>query len=198
MAFDTFDEGINLGGMRSKTEIRTLICYMFDKVNIPMKKETVVNALQQKALANYFESSSCFDDLYKNNNIELVDEENKLYFITAAGKMISKQLEDTLALTIKEKACECVLGLLEQERIEKENVVTITKTDNGYSVNCSISGGDMDLLSFSIYVPDINQARIVRKNFHKNPVSFYNVIVSMLTRNKGAVKDALSELNSIL
>ncbi len=198
MAFDTFDEGINLGGMRSKTEIRTLICYMFDKVNIPMKKETVVNALQQKALANYFESSSCFDDLYKNNNIELVDEEKKLYFITAAGKMISKQLEDTLALTIKEKACECVLGLLEQERIEKENVVTITKTDNGYSVNCSISGGDMDLLSFSIYVPDINQARIVRKNFHKNPVSFYNVIVSMLTRNKGAVKDALSELNSIL
>lgn len=198
MAFDTFDEGISLGGMRSKTEIRTLICYMFDKVNLPMKKETVVNALQQKALANYFESSSCFDDLYKNNNIELVDEEKKLYFITDAGKMISKQLEDTLALTVKEKACECVLMMLEQERVEKENVVTITKTDNGYSVNCSISGGDMDLLSFSLYVPDINQARIVRKNFHKNPVMMYNVIVSMLTRNKNAVKDALNDLNSII
>lgn len=198
MAFDTFDEGISLGGMRSKTEIRTLICYLFDKVNVSMKKETVINALQQKGLANYFESSSCFDDLYKNGNLELVDEINKLYFITESGRLISRQLEDTLAYTIKEKACECTLSLLEKERIEKENVVTITKTDHGYNVNCSISGGEMDLLTFSVYVPDINQARIVRKNFHKNPLLFYNVMVSMLTRNKGAVKEALSDLNSIL
>lgn len=198
MAFDTFDEGISLGGMRSKTEIRTLICYLFDKVNCPMKKETVINALQEKGLANYFESSSCFDDLVKNNNLEITDDENKLYFVTQSGKMISRQLEDTLALTVKEKACECTLSLLEKERIEKENVVTINKTKNGYTVDCSISGGDMDLLTFSLYVPDINQARIVRKNFHKNPLMFYNVIVSMLTRNKGAVKEALSDLNSIL
>ncbi len=198
MAFDTFDEGISLGGVRSKTEIRTLICYMFDKVNTPMKKDTVITALLQKGLANYFESSSCFDDLVKNNNIEQVDEEKKLYFITDAGKMISTQLEDTLALTVKEKACECTLALLEQERIEKENLVTITKIDNGYNVNCTISGGDMDLLSFNLYVPDISMARIVRKNFHKNPQLFYNVSVAMLSRNKTAVNDALKELNSRL
>ena len=198
MAFDTFDEGISLGGVRSKTEIRTLICYIFDKVNVPMKKDTVITALLQKGLANYFESSSCFDDLVKNKNLELVDEEKKLYFITDSGKLIARQLEDTLAYTVKEKACECTLSLLEKERIEKENVVTITKVDNGYNVTCSISGGDMDLLKFTLYVPDINQARIVRKNFHKNPQQFYNTIIAMLTRNKGAVTEALKDLNSIL
>lgn len=198
MAFDTFDEGISLGGVRSKTEIRTLICYMFDKVGIPMKKDTIITALQQKGLANYFESSSSFDELYKNGNLEITDKENGLYFITDAGKMISRQLDDTLALTVKEKACECTLSILEKERIEKENVVTIEKVENGYNVNCSISGGDMDLLKFSLYVPDINQARIVRKNFHKNPQLFYNVVIAILTRNKGAVNDALSDLNSRL
>ncbi len=30
MAFDTFDEGINPGGMRSKNEIKTLICYLYN------------------------------------------------------------------------------------------------------------------------------------------------------------------------
>lgn len=198
MAFDTFDEGISLGGVRSKTEIRTLICYMFDKVGVPMKKDTIITALQQKGLANYFESSSCFDDLYKNHNLAVTDEEKKLFFLTDSGKMIARQLEDTLALTVKEKACECTLHLLERERIEKENVVTIEKVDNGYNVNCSISGGDMDLLKFSLYVPDINQARIVRKNFHKDPQLFYNVMIAMLTRNKGVVTDALKDLNSIL
>ena len=32
MAFDTFDEGINPGGMRSKNEIKTLICYLYNSV----------------------------------------------------------------------------------------------------------------------------------------------------------------------
>ena len=198
MAFDTFDEGISLGGVRSKTEIRTLICYIFDRVGVPMSKDTIVTALLQKGLANYFECSSSFDDLKKSNNLQLVDEENKLYFITDSGKMIARQLEDTLAYTVKEKACECTLALLEKERIEKENAVTITKLDNGYNVNCSISGGDMDLLKFSLYVPDITQAKIVRKNFHKKPQLMYNVMVAMLTKNKGLVEDALSDLNSRL
>lgn len=198
MAFDTFDEGISLGGMRSKTEIRTLICYLFCSVNTPMRKDTVVNALLEKGLANYFESSSCFDDLLKSNNIELVDEDEKKYFVSASGKMIAEQLEDTLALTVKERACECALNLLEKERIEKENTVTITKCENGFNVKCSISGGDMDLLSFTLYVPDITQARIVRKNFHKNPELIYNVMISLLTRNKKAVTESLNDINAIL
>ena len=198
MIFDTFDEGISLGGVRSKTEIRTLICYVYDRVGVPMKKDTIVTALLQKGLANYFECSSSFDDLKKSNNLKLVDEENKLYFITDSGKMIARQLEDTLAYTVKEKACECTLSLLERERMEKENAVTITKLDNGYNVNCTISGGDMDLLKFSLYVPDITQAKIVRKSFHKNPQLFYNVVIAMLTRNKGSVVDALKDLNTML
>lgn len=198
MAFDTFDEGISLGGMRSKAEIRTLICYMFSKVGVPMKKETIITALQQKGLANYFESSSCFEDLYNHKNLVLADEEQKLYTLTDAGKMIAKQLEDTLALTVKEKALECTLSLLEKERIEKENTVTIDKVENGYQVNCTISGGEMDLMKFSLYVPDITLARIVRKNFHKNPQLMYNVMVAMLTRNKDLVENALDDLNSRL
>lgn len=198
MAFDTFDEGISLGGVRSKTEIRTLICYMFDKVKTPMKKDTVITALQQKGLANYFESSSCFDDLFNHNNLVFADKENRLYTLSDAGKMIAKQLEDTLALTVKERALECVLNLLEKERIEKENVVTIEKTENGYNVVCSVSGGDMELMKFSIYVPDIELARIVRKNFHKKPQLMYNVMVAMLTKNKGLVEDALNDLKSRL
>ncbi|MBQ6625901.1 MAG: DUF4364 family protein [Ruminococcus sp.] len=198
MAFDTFDEGISLGGVRSKTEIRTLICYMFDKVNVPMRKDTVITALQQKGLANYFESSACFDDLFNHNNLKFNDEEKRLYELTDSGKLIAKQLEDTLALTVKEKALECTLTLLEQERVEKENVVTIEKIENGYNVHCSICGGDMDLLKFSLYVPDISLARIVRKNFHKNPQLMYNVMIAMLTKNKSLVEDALDDLNSML
>ncbi|MBQ0098584.1 MAG: DUF4364 family protein [Oscillospiraceae bacterium] len=198
MAFDTFDEGINLGGIRSKNEIRTLICYIFCTLKRPLSKETVINALQEKGLANYFESTACFDDLVKGKNIKKTDEDENLFEITDQGKLISNQLEDTLALTVKERAVECTLSLLEKERLEKEHSVTIEKCENGYRLNCSISGGDMELLSFSLYVPDINQARLLRKNFRKNPESFYSVIIAMMTRDKASVEDILDELNSIL
>lgn len=198
MAFDTFDEGVSLGGMRSKTEIRTLICYMLKSVGSPMRKDTIVNALMEKGLANYFETSSSFDDLVRNGNIELTDAEKKLYKNTSNGDMIATQLEDTLAPTVKERAIECALSLLRQEQIESENKVTITKCENGYNVTCKISGGDMELLSFTLYVPDITQARLIRKNFYKNPDMFYSVMIAMLTRNKREITEILEGLGSVI
>lgn len=198
MAFDTFDEGINLGGMRSKTEIRTLICYMFRSVGTPMRKDTIVNALMEKGLANYFETSASFDDLIRNGNIELTDPDKELYYNTDNGMMIATQLEDTLAPTVRERATECALSLLKRERVESENKVTIDKCENGYNVTCRISGGDMELLRFTLYVPDITQARLIRKNFYKNPEMFYEVMIAMLTRNKRAVSEILDELGAVI
>ena len=194
MAFDTFDEGINYGGVRSKNEIRTLICYLYASVKKPMSKEIVIEAIQKKGLANYFETSSCFDDLIIHNNIELVDDKDKLYYLTPNGSMVANQLENTLPVSVKEKAFTCALDLLRQRRIEKENAVSITKTDNGFIVNCKISGGDMDLLSMDIYAPDYNQAKVIKKNFHRDPELLYKIIMGSMTRDKEMITDTLSEL----
>lgn len=195
MAFDTFDEGINLGGVRSKNEIRTLICYLLASIKKPLDKSTIVEAIQKKGLANYFETSSCFDDLISHNNIKPESENSTLYVLTDNGKMVAEQLENTLPITVKEKAYTCAIELLEQKRIEKENAVTITKTDKGYNVNCRISGGDVDLVAMDIYAPDNKQAKIIKKNFHKNPELFYKIIMGTITKNKDIIKECLNEIN---
>ena len=111
MSFDTFDEGINPGGMRSKNEIRILICYLIKSVKAPVSKELILESLQKDGLANYFEASACFDDLVKNRHITVND--NNKYILTEDGMMIATQLEDSLAYTVKEKAFHCVMMLLE-------------------------------------------------------------------------------------
>ena len=194
MAFDTFDEGISLGGVRSKTEVRVLICYLFSSIKQPMSKETVVEALLEKGLTNYFEASSCFDDLVKSGNLEIFEDSSRLFVATSNGKMISQQLENTLALTVRERAYECAMTLLEKEKIEKENKVIIEKNENGYTVKCSISGGDIELMSVSMHLADVEQARTVKKNFYKNPQLFYKVMLAAMTRNKGLIKDTLEDL----
>lgn len=194
MAFDTFDEGINYGGVRSKNEIRTLICYLFSSIDKPLDKATIIEAIQKRGLANYFETSSCFDDLISHNNLKRDENNIDLYTLTENGKMVALQLENTLPTSVKEKAYTCAIELLDQKRIEKENAVTITKNDKGYNVNCRISGGDIDLVSLDIYAPDNKQAKIIKKNFHKNPELLYKVIMGTITKDKELVKDCLNEI----
>lgn len=50
MAFDTFDEGINPGGMRSKNEIKTLICYLYNSVKENIDKGIVIQAILKQDL----------------------------------------------------------------------------------------------------------------------------------------------------
>ena len=47
MAFDTFDEGIVPGGIRSKNEIRTLICYIINSVGVSMSKGIIIENIQK-------------------------------------------------------------------------------------------------------------------------------------------------------
>lgn len=198
MAFDTFDEGINLGGMRSKNEIKTLICYLYNSVNENMDKGIIIQAILKQGLANYFETSSAFDDLVMNGNLVPADNEHKTYSLTEKGAEIAKQLDSTVAYTIKEKAYACAVKLLAEKKKEIENRVNISKNDNGFTVECSVSGGDMDLMKLNIYAPEMEQALILKKNFLDNPNKAYKVMLALLTKDKETVGDALEELYGIV
>lgn len=200
MAFDTFDEGIVPGGIRSKNEIRILICYLFNSVNDKMSKDLVVEAIMQHELANYFELSSAFDDLIHHGNLvesEVIDNE-LTYVLSDNGKMIANQLETTLAYTVKEKAYLCAVKLLAQKKTARENFVDITKTENGYDVTCRISGGEIDLLSFTLYAPDYEQAKVIKKNFFESPATVYKVMLALMTKDKENVGEALEDVYGVL
>ena len=198
MAFDTFDEGINLGGMRSKNEIKTLICYLYNSVKENMDKGIIIQAILKQGLANYFETSSAFDDLVMNGNLVPADDEHKTYSLTEKGAEIAKQLDSTVAYTIKEKAYACAVKLLAEKKKEIENRVNISKNDNGFTVECSVSGGDMDLMKLNIYAPEMEQALILKKNFLDNPNKAYKVMLALLTKDKETVGNALEELYGIV
>ncbi len=197
MAFDTFDEGISPGGMRSKNEIKTLICYLFNSVKENMDKDLIVQSVLKQGLANYFETSSAFDDLVNNGNLVLSDDDSNQYALSENGVIIANQLDSTLAYSVKEKALNCALTLLAQKKTERENSVEITKNENGFTVNCTISGGNIELFSFKLYAPQMEQALIIKKNFLENPSKVYKVMLALMTKDKESVGEALEELYDV-
>ncbi len=194
MKFDAFSAGITPGGLRSKNDIKLLICYILSSIKSGLSKEDLVSVLQENNLANYFEINSAISELLKSKNIESTEENSNLYTVTDSGKIVSSQLYSSLPIAIRDKALNATIKLLAKIKRETENTVSIKEIENGYQLNCKISGGDVDLLSFSLYVPDRLQADMVKENFQSNPDIIYECVLAVLTKDKNLAKDILNKL----
>lgn len=196
MAFDTFDAGVAPGGLRSKNEIKILICYLFASVNDKMSQSLVVEAIRSHELANFFEIVVAFEELIHDGNLresDIVDNE-QTYELTVNGKVIASQLETTLAHTVKQKSYDCALRLLSERKTARENFVDIQKTDNGFLVNCRVSGGEVTLLDFTLYAPSFEQAEVLKKNFLSYPQTVYKTMLGLMTKDIENVGEALEEV----
>lgn len=194
--FDAFSAGVEPGGLRSKQDIKVLICYMLCKLHAPLKKNDIISLLQNNGLANYFEASEAFSELLSSKNISSSDKLN-FYDVTESGRIISDQLNCSLPLTVREKATKAASKLLKRIKSEEENKVKIEKNDCGYNVTCSISGGDFDLLTFTMYVPDMDQAEKVKENFYSDPGGVYRSILAILTGNKDLAGDFIDTISKL-
>lgn len=196
MAFDTFDEGIAPGGLRSKNEIKILICYLFDSVNDKMSQSLVVESIRADELANFFEIVVAFEELVKDGNLiksDMVDNE-QTFVLSDNGRVIARQLETTLAHTVKQKSYDCALRLLGERKTARENFVDIQKSDNGFEVVCRVSGGEMDLLAFTLYAPNYEQAEVIKRNFLSYPQTVYKTMLGLMTKDIENVGEALEEV----
>ena len=73
MEFDAIDAGIIPGGLRNRSNVRLLICYIINCVNKPVRKDLVITAMQKNGVANYFEILDAFNDLENKQNINQSD-----------------------------------------------------------------------------------------------------------------------------
>lgn len=177
--FDAFTAGVEPGGLRSKNDIRILVCYILQSVKAPLSADDIAEIMQQKSLANYFEVGDAIASLLRHENIR--QDETGCYTICETGSEIAENLDTALPLSVRDKALEAALSMLARAKTERENKVTIERGENGFQVTCHISGGKMDLMTISLYVPEEKQAKMVKRNFHDNPLGIYELLLATLT-----------------
>lgn len=195
MQYDAFIGGVEPGGLRNKNEIRILLCYLVNSIGTPLSKDDILSIMQENGFANYFEVTNALAELTANGNLK-VSNDPPVYHAVAQTKLIADQLDKVLPLSVREKAIAAAVNLLAKTRREQENKVSIQQTNKGYNVNCHISGGDLELMNISLYVPDEHQAKLVRKVFHKSPETVYQVLLALLTDNPDLAKKAFEEMSS--
>ena len=191
MRQDAFTGGVEPGGLWNKNDIRILLCYLLASVDAPLSGEDIEKIVQERSLANYFEVRDALAALEQLGNVARVAE--GLYTVTQAGREIADSLDATLPLSVRDKALEAAFLLLAQARAERENRVETRKTDRGYQVTCHVSGGETELMSIRLYVPDRAQAEMVKRNFHPDPGAVYRLLLYSLAGENELLRDFSEE-----
>ncbi len=192
MSRDAFTGGVEPGGLWTQNDIRILLCYILASVDAPLSGESISQIIQGKALANYFEVGDALAALLRQGNI--AQDEDGLYTVTASGREIAGSLDATLPLSVRDKALEAAMRLMADAKARRENRVEIAETEKGYQITCHISGGEMELMSVSLYAPDWNGAKLIERNFYQNPEAVYRLLLSSLTGDPTYARSYFDEI----
>lgn len=192
MSRDAFTGGVEPGGLWTQNDIRILLCYILASVDAPLSGESISQIIQGKALANYFEVGDALAALLRQGNI--AQDEDGLYTVTASGREIAGSLDATLPLSVRDKALEAAMRLMADAKARRENRVEIAETEKGYQITCHISGGEMELMSVSLYAPDWNGAKLIERNFYQNPEAVYRLLLSSLTGDETYARSYFDEI----
>jgi len=177
LEYDAFDEGIEPGGLRSRNEIKVLVCYLLKSIEQPISKQLINEILQENSLANYFEINQAVSDLVRAGSLEEAAQEgDTVYRVTDQGRSAAQTLEVNLPRSVN-----AAIRLLTRAKREQENRIDIEKLENGYHVTFTIYDSTDELLKLTIFVADSMQVETVRKNFLNDPVKLYSNIIASLT-----------------
>lgn len=183
MEYDAFDAGIELGGLRSRDDIRLLICYLLKSIDVPMTRQMLNDSMQEDGLANFFEVGQAIEELLKTGNITtdiLQDEE--VLIVTERGREAAELLQTSLPRTVREKAVNSAIRLTTRAKVERENKIEVKKEDDGgYTITFTLFDRGTELMKLSIYVVDSLQLETVKQNFINDPVKVYSSIITSLT-----------------
>ena len=151
MKQDAFSAGVEPGGLWHKNDIRILLCYILASVGAPLSRGDLTRMIQEKGLANYFEVEDALAALAKQGNILL--QEDGACAVTEAGREIARSLDTTLPSPCGTRPWRPPSPCWPRPAPNGENQVELQETDRGWQVKCHISGGDMELMSITLYVP---------------------------------------------
>lgn len=175
--YDAFSQGIEPGGLRSRTQIKILAAFILSRVGSPMKSSMIIESLQLHGLANYFEASQALEELIENGNLS---RDGDLIYITPKGSLSADELSRDLPKSVKETALADALKLKLLQKRESENSVGIIKTENGLYVEIKVVHKGEPLMELKLYAADEEQARELKGNFLKDPSRVYAAVAASL------------------
>ena len=180
--FDAFTEGVTLGGLRTKNEIRVLLCYLLGSVSSEISKSGLNEVIQSLQLVNFFETNSALASLAEAGLVSVTEHDGDEYYtLNEAGREYAGRLDTDIPLHIREGVVRAAMAMVAREKLRGTADAAIRKLERGYHVILTIRDKDQVMMQTTLYAADALQAEAVSERFLRAPEKIYAGIVDNLT-----------------
>jgi len=179
---DTLTVGVSPDGIKNRTDIRILICYMLDQFQEPLTKSDIIELIFVNRYANYIEALSAIEHLIGNDHL-MHNPATDALLLAPLGKRVSDDLSSRLPNSIKRKSRDAIEKMLKRRRSERENGYIVEPCEGGFNVTCVIGSQEPEkgLMSVSLLLPTPERVNEARERFFDDPESLYRLVYAQVT-----------------
>lgn len=177
--------------MQDFTEISTLhtvkiaVCYLLDEIEKPISENELYEIVMKSEAVNYFHYNQAIEELLKSGAVTEFEENGvKFLRLEEKGRQSAECYNDYVPYHFRKRLLKSAFAFFSAQKRDKEAKIVISEAATGYNVNCVIGGDDLELMRFSIYAPDLDQADMIKDKIHLNPELFYSKVIEFLLENK--------------
>ena len=180
--FNAFTEGVALGGLRTKNEIRVLLCYLLKNISAEISKSGLNEIIQSLQLINFFEVNSALASLAEAGLVRVSEHDGDEYYSLAeAGGTYADRLDTDIPINVREAVVRAAVGMVAREKMRGSADAAIEKLDRGYHVILTIRDQDEIMQQTTLYAADILQAETLGERFMEAPEKLYAGIIDLLS-----------------
>ena len=181
LRFDAFMANVKDGGLRSVSSIYMLVCYIVANMNKRVSAATIIEAVNDAMIANYFEISDAVNKLIKAGTINEGDDK-MLYMDEQDVKEIAL-IEKDLPLTIRQRSIKACQKVIARESYKRENKVICEQVDGGYKVHLKVSDNTTDFMNLELFAVTDTQAELIKDKFISDPAAVYETLIDAIFNN---------------
>lgn len=164
-------------------DLKVLICYMLTAVNEAIPIVETAQLFHYEGVANYFDTQTAIFELETEEYITKDKNFSDMIIVTQKGRNLANALKDSVSAVLREKVYDVVVKMLTRYKAERDTNIKIEEKKNGFLLTYSVLGGEEEILSFSIMLPNMAQANHLKEHILKNPKHYCDSFIELLTEN---------------
>ncbi len=171
----------------SKKNVKIFVLYLMENINYPLDFITLNDIVMQTDYVMYLDLAEGFHEMLDDSLIEMVgenEEGDKLYAVTARGKIVASELKSDILDSILDQSLASAFRYLDfKRRGVKTEAKTERQPDGTCIFRCSFIENGTVLFTSEILVDSVNRAERMKQNFNERPEAIYKGINALFAGN---------------
>ncbi|MDE6764132.1 MAG: DUF4364 family protein [Oscillospiraceae bacterium] len=175
----------NTAELNSAHLVKVLICYLLERLKQPVTEGQLYEIAVESGVVNYFYYTEALEGLLENRSLTRTERNGEIFIVpTEKGRFGADYFNDTVPLYFRKEILKAALYYFARLERESSADISITETDNGCEVNCTVGDANYDLMRVSLYAPDSEQAELIKEKIMLDPAEFYRRVLGYALENK--------------